>query len=156
MRYLLNIFILILFWSCQYPNSNEYQAKSESTNAILQDTHPGKILMETHCNICHSPTASEKERLAPPMIAIKRHYIGASTTKTDFVRSLNDWIQDPKEENAKMFGAVNRFGVMVKMPFSEETINQIGDYMYDYEIEQPSWFEDHFNNQRGKRKNNKF
>ena len=49
-----------------------------------------------------------------------------------------------------MFGAVKRFGVMPKTPYPEETIKQIADYMFDFDIEQPEWFEDHFNEEKGK------
>lgn len=47
-----------------------------------------------------------------------------------------------------MYGAVRRFGIMQKMPYSKENIHQIADYMYDNQIEQPEWFEEHFNNKK--------
>jgi hypothetical protein len=42
-----------------------------------------------------------------------------------------------------MFGAVRRFGVMVKQPFSEDDIKLIADYMFDNNLEKPEWFDDH-------------
>ena len=82
------------------------------------------------------------------MIAIKKHYINEGTTKEQFKVAMQEWIKNPTEENAKMFGAVKRFGVMPKQPFPEETINQIADYMFDYDIKQPKWFDEHFNNRK--------
>ena len=43
-----------------------------------------------------------------------------------------------------MRGAVNRFGVMPKQLFPEETIKQIADYMFDNTLEKPKWFQEHF------------
>lgn len=45
-----------------------------STNEIevvYQDPQ-AKLLLEKHCNVCHSPTAPQGEgRIAPPMVAVK-------------------------------------------------------------------------------------
>ena len=49
-----------------------------------------------------------------------------------------------------MFGAVKRFGVMPKQAFPEETIKQIADYMFEFEIEQPEWFDKHYDQEHGK------
>ena len=46
------------------------------------------------------------------------------------------------------------FGVMPMQAFPEETIEKIADYMYDFEIDQPEWFEDHFNEEKGKHNGN--
>ena len=83
------------------------------------------------------------------MIAIKKHYITSETTKEDFVAAMQTWVKNPNQADAKMFGAVKRFGVMPMQYFPEETIAQIADYIYDYDIAQPEWFEDHFNGQNG-------
>lgn len=115
-----------------------------------QTTHPGKTLMETNCYVCHSPTGNHDDRIGPPMIAIKKHYIDSNTSKEEFIASMQAWIKNPNESDAKMFGAVKRFGVMPKQAFPEETIKQISEYMYDFDIEQPEWFEDHYKEQNGK------
>lgn len=116
--------------------------------------HPGKKLMETNCYVCHSPTASHDDRIGPPMVAIKRHYIDDETTKEQFIEDIQAWIKNPNETDARMRGAVRRFGVMPKQAFPEETIEKIADYMYDFEIDQPEWFEDHFNEEKGKHNGN--
>jgi len=116
--------------------------------------HPGKVLMEKNCNVCHSPSASHDSRLAPPMIAVKKHYINSETSKQEFIDALKAWIKNPNEEDAIMFGAVRRFGVMPRADYSEETIEQIADYIYERNIEQPTWFQKHFENRKGKGKMN--
>jgi len=148
-------FILIafaIFFSCNSSKKEIYIANND--NQIGSIIHPGKKLMETNCNICHSPTATHDDRLGPPMVAVKRHYIDSETSKEDFINSIQGWIENPNEDDAKMFGAVRRFGVMPKQSFPEDTITLIAEYLYDYDIEKPEWFDEHHNNEKfkGKRK----
>ena len=145
--------ILFLF-SCNNSKKEEYKNVGIS-NAVNKTTHPGKKLMETNCYVCHSPTASHDNRIAPPMVAIKKHYISKGTTKEEFKKEMQKWIENPSKEDAKMFGAVRRFGVMPKTPFPKETIEQIADYMFDNDIEQPEWFEEHFNEEKGNNQKSK-
>ncbi len=126
-----------------------YARDNTSSN---QKEHPGKKLLESNCYVCHNPTAGHDNRIGPPMVAVKRHYINASTTKEEFTSAMQAWIKNPNEADAKMRGAVRRFGVMPKQYFPEETIEKIADYMFDNTIEQPEWFEDHFNEEMGKGK----
>ena len=88
------------------------------------------------------------------MIAIKRRYILKDTSKEAFIADMQNWVKNPNEKDAKMFGAVRRFGVMQKIPYPEETIEKIAEYIYDYDIEQPVWFEAHYNKMRGNMFNN--
>jgi len=135
-----------LFFSCNDSKKKGYSAYD--TQKEISE-HPGKKLMETNCYVCHSPTASHDDRIAPPMIAIKKHYITDTTTKSEFINAMQTWIKNPNTEDAKMLGAVKRFGVMPKTPYPEETIMQIADYMFDHDIEQPEWFEAHYKDERG-------
>ncbi len=146
--------ITTLFFSCNTKNKDSVSYGKQTSQAELNTQHPGKTLMETNCYVCHNPTTSQDERLAPPMIAIKKHYISSSTKKEDFVTKMKEWIKNPTNENAKMFGAVKRFGVMPKQHFAEETIEKIADYMFENTIEEPEWFEEHFNEEMGKGKGN--
>ena len=97
--------------------------------------------MEQYCYACHNPTAPHDERLGPPMIAIKKHYISEEISKEEFTNDMLNWLSDPSEEKSKMPGAVRRFGVMPKQVFPEDVVRKISDYMYDHDIEQPEWFE---------------
>ncbi|REG87914.1 c-type heme family protein [Winogradskyella sediminis] len=142
------LIVAISFISCNSnkKKSDPYQNVQHASKAI---NHVGKKLMETNCYTCHSPSASKTNRIGPPMVAIKKHYINSETSKEDFIASMQAWIKNPNEKDAKMPGAVRRYGVMPKQYFPENTIAQIAAYMYDYEIEQPNWFKKHFNEERG-------
>lgn len=147
MKYYILILSILVFFSCKKQNPTSYGKKKAKTNV-----HPGKKLMETKCYVCHNPKGSHDDRIAPPMIAVKKHYINNTTTKDEFITSMQNWIKNPTKENAKMKGAVKKFGVMPKQYFSEKTIQQISEYMFDNEIETPKWFKKHYNEEHGKNK----
>ena len=74
-----------------------------------------------------------------------------NTTREEFITDIQKWIKKPSEETSKMPGAIRNYGLMPYAPYPEETIKQIADYMFDNTLEQPDWFQDHFNN-KGKGK----
>lgn len=130
---------------CNSKSEDPYRPSFSATDIAYSTTeHPGKELMKTYCYACHNPTTAEADRIAPPMIAIKRHYITENTTKEEFTHAVMNWVKGPVPEKAKLYGAVRRFGVMPYQAFSEDTIQKISEYIYDYEIEQPEWFEEHY------------
>jgi len=147
---------LILVVSCKDKTSENYKAvPSVPDNTKIANTkaHPGKKLMETQCYICHSPSAPEKEgRIGPPMIAIKAHYIKDKTTKEAFTNAMWSFLEKPSEDKAKLRGAVRRFGVMPYQPFKKEDIRQIAEYIFDYQIDEPTWFKDHWENGHKKKR----
>ncbi|NNJ87978.1 MAG: DUF3365 domain-containing protein, partial [Eudoraea sp.] len=66
------------------------------------------------------------------------------TSKEDFTKAMNTWLSDPQPEKARMRGALRRFGVMPYQPYSKESIRDIAAYLYDTDLPQPDWFEEHF------------
>ncbi|WP_291866424.1 DUF3365 domain-containing protein [Maribacter sp.] len=153
MKFLYLSLVLLFLTNCKDAKKSEYIAtedKEDSSKNISSEQHPGKKLMETECYICHNPKASESSRIAPPMIAIKKHYINSNTSKEEFRKSMVNWIENPSIKNSKMPGALKRFGVMPYQPYPIETIEQIADYMFDNTIEQPKWFKEHYKQGHGK------
>lgn len=144
----LSLFIAIAFIvGCKDSKKPSYSKKSN-----ISDTQKnvGKKLMETNCYICHNPTTKGENRIAPPMIAIKKHYLKDHKSKETFVNSIQEFIKNPTKENAIMFGAVKRFGAMPKQVFPEQTIQLISEYLFDNEIEKPVFFEKNHKNEQGK------
>ncbi|MFK7811585.1 MAG: DUF3365 domain-containing protein [Maribacter sp.] len=151
MKQLLLIALLIGFTNCKDAKKFEttpLESSSEEEVVLSGQTHPGKRILETECYICHNPEASQANMIAPPMIAVKKHYKGENTTKKEFTESLILWLDDP-EAPSKMPGAQAKFGKMPYLPYPEETITQIAEYMYDYDIEKPKWFDAHFEEEHG-------
>lgn len=151
MKTLFLLSALIVLASCNSPqHSTDEALAAKVTNEPFNSEHPGKALMQQYCYACHNASTPEADRIAPPMIAIKRHYISEDTTREEFTTELLEWVKEPSEAKAKMFGAVNRFGVMPYQTFPVEDIKLISEYIFDYEIEQPDWFEAHFQQGHGK------
>ncbi len=143
---LLLMTILLLSLSCKnqrgdntdIPDSIEYTFSPT-------DYGEGKKLMAQQCYLCHSPTASQKEgRVGPPMIAIKAHYQQHFTNRQMFLDSFVQFVMDPKASNAKLKGAVRRFGLMPKQIFQRDEVEKMAAYLHDYQIEEPDWFEAHW------------
>lgn len=154
MKLLATILFAILLTACNNKNRGDYSQIAENSKdseiAIIQE-HPGKRLMENNCNICHNPKTAEESIIAPPMIAVKMHYISDETTKEEFIDAMVAWSKNPTVETSKMPGAVKKFGLMPYQFYPEETIKQIADYMYESEIDEPVWFEEHYQKMHGDR-----
>lgn len=140
--------VLLLFLSTLLLSRCQKEKKAPHEN------HEGLALLKQKCYSCHNPTASMDARLAPPMAAIKKHYIKGGTSKGEFTEAFVRFVQNPSEETSKMPGAVERFGVMPKMNYSKEELSLMADYIYDTEIETPAWFEKHYEEEHVKKKNN--
>lgn len=149
MKHLLFFLSFLSILSCKNMTKS---GPNETTSAVevvrSGESHPGKIILETECYTCHNPKAPEGSMIAPPIIAIKKHYIGEETSKEQFTQDLIKWINDPEAET-KMSGAQRKFGKMPYMPYPDEVISQIAEYLYDNEIEEPDWFDAHFNSEHG-------
>jgi len=108
--------------------------------------------LESACFSCHSPDAAAGNRVAPPMAAIKQHYVQADTAYTEFSRDLAAFVQDPSAENTRMPGAINRFGLMPKLSFDPAMLEDIAYYIYHSPLEAPSWYAQHFQVEQQKRR----
>ncbi len=108
--------------------------------------------MEQKCYSCHHPTASEAARLAPPMIAVKKHYLDKHPSKEAFTNAFVSFSKKPEASKVLMPHAVERFGLMPAMNFSETELTAMADYLYKHDIEGPTWFEDHYKGNHGKNK----
>lgn len=89
--------------------------------------------------------------IAPPMIAIKARYSKDAKSKKEFMADIWNFVEKPAQDKAKLKGAVKRFGLMPYQPYAQENIEAIAAFIYDYEIEKPEWFEQHWQKNHGKR-----
>jgi cytochrome c2 len=138
------VVILLIFSSCNKQNEIKLETAVSSTAEIKNDPE-GLKLMKQNCYICHSVTSkSHDEIIAPPMIAVKKRYLMQYNTKEDFVNAFVAYTNDPKAENALMFGAVNKFKSMPKLNYKINDLKKIASYIYDNQIEAPKWFQNHF------------
>ncbi len=145
----ITLILMLLLTRCNQQQMKQYEAIA-SFKTTENESKNGKLLMEQKCYICHSPSASMQSRLAPPMIAVKKHYLSDDMTKKQFAEAMWKWIEKPAIENSKMKGAVRRFGVMPYQPFEKSEIELIANFIFDNDIEQPEWFNEHFKQMKKK------
>nr|WP_315255770.1 c-type cytochrome [uncultured Flavobacterium sp.] len=138
------VVILLIFSSCRKQNETKLETALSSTTEIKNDPE-GLRLMKQNCYVCHSVTSkSHDEIIAPPMIAVKKRYLMQYNTKEDFVNAFVAYTNNPKAENALMYGAVNKFKAMPKLNYNINDLKKIASYIYDNQIETPKWFQSHF------------
>lgn len=142
------IIVLSLAYSCNANSDNSSEIPSPPLSEI--DLTKGFVLTESYCFSCHSPDASMDNRIAPPMIAVKKHYIDEQTSVEDFVQDLTHFVENPSVDISKMPGAVAKFNLMPKMSFNAKELKLIAQYIYHSELEKPEWFEDHYQEEKKK------
>ena len=151
MRTLLFLTVLTLIISCKQEKKTteleEAPAQVEMEKADL--AMRGEKMLSTYCYQCHDPKAEEENILAPPMIAVKNHYITENTTREAFVADLVLWMGKPKVEKSKMPDAIEKWGLMNHQIYPDSVIIGIAQYMYDNEIEQPEWYQKHHEEMHG-------
>lgn len=103
----------------------------------------GLKLVKTNCFACHNPEAGVRSRLAPPMHAVRKHYLDEGTTLEEFSNELKDFVLNPSNEKSKMPGAVEKFGLMPRMNFTEEQLENIAAYIFTTEMNKPGWQKQH-------------
>ena len=106
--------------------------------------------MTNQCYTCHNPETAHDNRIAPPMIAIKMHYLRDTNTEKEFVDALWNFVEKPSQDKVKMKGAVKKFGLMPYQPYDKNDIEAIATYMYNYKLEKPSWFDGHMKDRNQK------
>jgi mono/diheme cytochrome c family protein len=142
--------------SCNQSTKQEapdtYQDKSNKDIAQNDaiNSEDGYALMKENCYVCHNPEAvSHDAIIAPPFKAVKMHYINNYDSKESFVTAMVNWVQKPSEENALMKGAVDKFKVMPPLPLETSEIEKIASYIYENDVEEPVWMNDHMKEMQG-------
>lgn len=145
------LFVFFIALGFMYLNSCSNAGNEElSETALNASLSRGLSIMEKQCFSCHSPDAGQEQRVAPPMIAVKRHYVDENTAVAELTTAIHDYINEPTEEKSKMPGARERFGMMPKLALSEVEVEDIARYLIHTEIEAPGWFEEHYQKEHGK------
>lgn len=142
--YLLTSFSLLLY-NCK-SSKNQSSIKKPSKQVLAE----GYTLAQNNCFSCHNPFNSLENRLAPPMQAVKMHYIKENVSSQQFAKELIAYVTNPSVEKSKMPGAIKRFNLMPKVNLSEEELTKIANFIYYSKIEEPDWFKKHQKQERMK------
>jgi len=115
------------------------------------DQVEGKQLFNTYCSSCHGIAGGMdmSKRVAPPIVAVRMHYIGRYPDKASFVTAVTNWVEKQDASKTLMRGAIRRFNIMPPVPVAKEDAQKIAAYIYQGDIEKPAGFEKHFEEQHG-------
>ncbi len=147
----LTIFLLASCASEEVKEKPVEDVKTEQQPTTLGEyqAHPGQKLMENKCNLCHNATTPMNSLVAPPMISVKAHYIKEGISKEDFIHDFTTFASSPDKDKVKMKMAAEKFGLMPNQNFDKEDLKKIAEYIFDYEIEEPTWFKKHWEKEHG-------
>ena len=113
----------------------------------------GKKLFKTHCAACHGANVGGMDmskRIAPPIVAVRLHYIRTYPDQASFVKAISDWIKKQDASKSLMPGAISRFKIMPPIVISKEDSNKIAAYIYAGDIKKPEGFREHIANEHAK------
>ena len=140
----------LFLFSCKNNSDTKQFNKANSLPTVKNDIHPGKKVLQNQCFVCHNNQTAENSVIAPPMIAIKAHYMRESTNEAEFTKALVSFLEKPTANKAKLTKAVKRFGLMPYQKYNKRNIENVANYLYNYQIEEPNWFKEHWNSHNSK------
>jgi len=120
-----------------------------------KDEAGGEQLYKTYCSACHGVTGGMdmSKRIAPPIAAVRMHYIGTYADKASFVMAVADWVEKQDPGKSLMRGAIRRFNVMPPVAVAREDAEKIASYIYQGDIEKPAGFDEHVEEMHGNNHN---
>lgn len=127
-----------------------------SSSAIVnaESSLSGKQLYKQNCASCHGNKhgMDMSKRSAPPIIAVKKHYLPTYSDRDSFILAISEWIKQPEKENSLMRGAIKKFGVMPKLDIKQSDAEKIAAFLFDNKIKGPAAYQKHFEQMHGKKK----
>jgi mono/diheme cytochrome c family protein len=113
-----------------------------------EDVAVGREKFKVYCMSCHQFEMGP-QMVAPPIFAVKNHYLQVHPEKVDFVRSVKTWVPAPTIEKSLMPGAVRRFNLMPPLALPEEDLEAIATFLYEANLREPGWYHEHYRQEHG-------
>lgn len=143
---LLTTFIALLLFAISCSTNEE----TTSENLVKADLSKGFQALNENCFSCHSANPNIENKVAPTAAELKMAYAENYKNEAAFAQAMVEFMQMPSAEKSKMPDAIQKFGLMPKMDFSEATIKNIAAYLYQTEIEKTDWFATSFEKEKEK------
>lgn len=113
----------------------------------------GEKLFKANCAACHGATVGGMDmskRIAPPIAAVRMHYIDTYPDEASFVQAVSSWVEKQDENKSLMRGAIQKFKIMPPLAVAQEDAKKIAAFIYSGDIEKPEGFEEHVKEEHGK------
>lgn len=106
--------------------------------------------VQSNCLICHTIGAKNEptQAIAPPLFAVKNH-LKEFGDRDAFIAHVSAWVKAPSAENARMPGAVKKFGLMPAFPLTDDVLDEIAGWIYDTPMKKPNWYAKHYRKEHG-------
>ncbi len=140
--------------SCEKKSKKKNSQTQVQKEELVKEIPEGKKLLESKCFLCHNPATEYNSIVAPPMVAVKAMYLKDGMSREEFIKQFVDFSKSPTLEKAKLEHAVKRFKVMPKQQFFEDDLVKIAEYVHDFQIQEPTWFKEHWKEKHGTPYNN--
>lgn len=138
----LTLIISLGFVSCSIGTAEESNKLEKVTVEEIDEVvseKTGEQLLNDRCMICHKLAPTHDELLAPPMRGIQMNYKSRFDSKAEFVEAVVNWASGPDSTKSVMPGALEEFGLMPYLSFSESELYLIANYIYDADLPRPAW-----------------
>lgn len=125
------------------------QATKEPTNfadfkpaevALLQR---GQALLANNCANCH-PAKAAATMMGPLMTDLQAAYQVRYPDIADFIPAMHRFLQQPDPSYALLPEAIEQYGLMPKLEYSESDIAAVATYLYYADLNQENWLASNF------------
>ena len=118
------------------------------------DVKQGGKLYKTYCSACHGASGGMdmSKRVAPPIIAVRMHYIAPYPDKASFIAAVTSWVEKQDASKTLMRGAIRKFNIMPPVQVSREDAQKIAAYIYEGNVDKPGGFDEHYEQMHGKQR----
>ena len=122
-------------------------------SSLTQAESNGKQLFTQHCAVCHGITGGMdmKKRIAPPIAAVKMHYLETFQDEDSFVSAVSSWVAKPNKDDSLMKGAIKHFNIMPQIVVPQNDVEKIATYIYKGNINKPKGMETHIKERHEKK-----
>ena len=127
-NYLILLTLTVLFFSFGLTfgkTDRNIELAKQTNKAVFTQLSPAEFYKK-QCAYCH-----ESEGLiAPDMKEIKKVYLEKYPQESLFVKAMLDFVKHPTKEKALYKKGLENYTLMPKMPFKEEDLKGVIDYIY--------------------------
>lgn len=129
---------LFILSQCKQNNKEQVDANESQESKVYSE---GASIVRQNCISCHSPNEGLSNKIAPSLKAIKEHYLKNGIKEAEFTGKMSKFLLSPSIEDSEMPQAIEKFGLMPNVGFSEEQYKAVATYIYRTKMEGPDWFE---------------
>lgn len=131
-------FAAVIIAACNGNSDNK--EKAAATDTITEDNSNTLALLNSSCFNCHNPDREATNRIAPGMDEIRELYLANNPEGIAFVSSIIEFVNNPVEENVHMHDAVKNYGMMPRLTYKDEELQEIAAYIYRNDLSSDEWY----------------